>query len=87
MVRQNRRPDWLTRANMGEIGHQITSDPATFLCGILDQANQGGQACNAVQKLLAKQRPAALSGHGGQTGGATPDRMDPTLGGLVEVGR
>src|SRR5439155_9807239 len=33
-----------TRANMGEIGHQITSDPSTFLCGILDQANQGGQA-------------------------------------------
>jgi len=76
-----------TRANMVEIGHQITSDPATFLCGILDQANQGGQACNAVQKLLAKQRPAALAGHGGQTGGATPDRMDPTLGGLVEAGR
>ena len=32
------------RANLGEIGHQITSDPGTFLCGILNQANQGGQS-------------------------------------------
>lgn len=76
-----------TRANLGEIGHQITSDPATFLCGILDQANQGGQACDAVRQLLAKKRPAALSGAGRRTGGAGVDLMDPTLGGLVEAGR
>ena len=75
-----------TRANMGEIGHQISSDPATFLCGILDQANQGGQACQAVQQLLAKQRPAALSSRR-STGGTGVDQMDPTLGGLVEAGR
>jgi phospholipid/cholesterol/gamma-HCH transport system substrate-binding protein len=76
-----------TRANMGEIGHQISSDPATFLCGILDQANQGGQACNAVHKILAKQRPAALSGPAGHTARPGVARMDPTLGGLVEAGR
>ena len=76
-----------TRANMGELGHQLTSDPATFLCGILDQADHGGRACNAVQKLLAKQRPAALSGAGGRSGGSEVPRMDPTLGGLVEAGR
>ena len=36
-----------TRANLGEIGHQLTSDPSTFLCGLLDQADQaGGQSCN-----------------------------------------
>ena len=75
-----------TRANLGDIGHQITSDPATFLCGILDQANQGGQACDAVKKLLAKKRPAALSGGGRRTGGSGVDLMDPTLGGLVEAG-
>jgi phospholipid/cholesterol/gamma-HCH transport system substrate-binding protein len=73
-----------TRANMGEIGHQITSDPSTFLCGILDQANQGGQACNAIKQLLGKSRPAALSGGSRRT---TLGRMDPTLAGLVEGGR
>jgi phospholipid/cholesterol/gamma-HCH transport system substrate-binding protein len=76
-----------TRANMGEIGHQLSSDPATFLCGILEQANQGGQACNAVQQLLAKRRPAALAGAAGRTGTSGVARMDPTLGGLVEAGR
>ncbi len=76
-----------TRANLGELGHQITSDPATFLCGILDQANQGGQACNVVQRLLAKNRPAALSTKERRTGGSGLDLMDPTLGGLVEAGR
>jgi phospholipid/cholesterol/gamma-HCH transport system substrate-binding protein len=74
-----------TRANLGEIGNQITSDPATFLCGILDQANQGGQACNVIQQILAKNRPAALGGGAGRR--TTVDRTDPTLGGLVEVGR
>jgi phospholipid/cholesterol/gamma-HCH transport system substrate-binding protein len=76
-----------TRANLGEIGHQITSDPATFLCGILDQANQGGQSCDLVKQLLGKQRPAALSGSAGRGGTTGPDLTDPTLGGLVEAGR
>ena len=73
-----------TRANLGEIGHQITSDPSTFLCGILDQANRGGQACNAVKQILARNRPAALGAGHRRT---TVDRTDPTLGGLVEAGR
>jgi hypothetical protein len=72
---------------MGEIGHQLTSDPATFLCGILDQASHGGQACNTVQKLLAKQRPSALPGSAGRAARSGVARMDPTLGGLVEAGR
>jgi phospholipid/cholesterol/gamma-HCH transport system substrate-binding protein len=76
-----------TRANLGELGHQITSAPATFLCGILDQANQGGQACHTIQQLLADNRPGALGGsaRAGRTSGL--DRTDPTLGGLVEAGR
>ena len=72
-----------TRANLGELGHQIQSDPATFLCGLLDQANQGGQACGAVQRLLGRNRPGALTGRSGST---SYDRMDPTLAGLVESG-
>jgi phospholipid/cholesterol/gamma-HCH transport system substrate-binding protein len=74
-----------TRANLGEIGNQITSDPTTFLCGILDQANQGGQACNTVKQILGHNRPGALGDRGHRR--TTIDRMDPTLGGLVEAGR
>jgi len=73
-----------TRANLGEIGHQLTSDPSTFLCGILDQANQGGQACNLVQQILGRNRPAALGAGPRRT---SAERTDPTLGGLVEAGR
>lgn len=76
-----------TRANLGELGHQITSDPSTFLCGILDQANQGGQACRAVQRILGNGRTPALAQGGGRNGPSMVDRTDPTLGGLVEAGR
>jgi phospholipid/cholesterol/gamma-HCH transport system substrate-binding protein len=83
-----------TRANIGELGHQITSDPATFLCGILDQANQGGQACDAIKQLLGNGLGNPLGN--GRTGALTqghtsrpttaPDVSDPTLGGLVAGG-
>ena len=76
-----------TRANLGELGHQITSDPATFLCGILDQANQGGQSCKLVQQLLGKNRPGALGSTTRRGGGSGVQLSDPTLGGLVEAGR
>ena len=76
-----------TRANLGEIGNQITSDPATFLCGILNQANTGGQACSTIQKLLGRNRPGALGGGSTSAGGTGPDVSDPTLGGLVGAGR
>lgn len=69
-----------TRANLGEIGHQLQSDPATFFCGILDQADQGGQACSAVRQILGNGRPGALSRRQGPT---SYDRIDPSLAGLV----
>jgi phospholipid/cholesterol/gamma-HCH transport system substrate-binding protein len=75
-----------TRANLGELGHQLTSDPATVLCSILDQANQGGQACGSVRRILGNGRPGALTAYAGPR--RTPgDRTDLTLGGLVEVPR
>jgi phospholipid/cholesterol/gamma-HCH transport system substrate-binding protein len=76
-----------TRANIGELGHQITSDPSTFLCGILDQANQGGQSCDLVKQLLGKNRPGAPGATTRRTGASGVELSDPTLGGLVEVGR
>lgn len=76
-----------TRANIGELGHQITSDPATFLCSILEQADQGGQSCDAVRQILAHNRPGALSRDAYAGPRRTGERSDPTLGGLVEVPR
>jgi phospholipid/cholesterol/gamma-HCH transport system substrate-binding protein len=69
-----------TRANLGEILNQIQSDPATLLCGILNQADQSGQACTEIQQILGKGRTGALTQ--GRPGPATP-KSDPTLGGLV----
>jgi phospholipid/cholesterol/gamma-HCH transport system substrate-binding protein len=74
-----------TRANLQMIGDQITSDPAVFLCGIVNQADKPGQACNLIKDILgdlpAAPRVAALGQTGGQQRG--PDQYDPTLGGLV----
>jgi phospholipid/cholesterol/gamma-HCH transport system substrate-binding protein len=73
-----------TRANLGEIVNQIQSDPTTFLCSIVDQTNQSGEACDAIKQILGKGRPGALT-HGRRQ--PTADRSDPTLGGLVGSAR
>ena len=74
-----------TRANIGELG-QPDRRPTrpTFLCGILDQADQRGQACDADQAASALPPAAARFGQRRRR----PRRratFDPTLGGLVEV--
>jgi phospholipid/cholesterol/gamma-HCH transport system substrate-binding protein len=80
-----------TRANQGQLGQQIGADPAAFLCSIVSQADQSGQACNQIEEALpALQQalPLPRTGTFG-TGGPQPwqDRFDPSLGGLVEVSR
>ncbi len=78
-----------TRANLQMLGEQITSDPATFLCGIVNQANKpgqsNGQVCNVIKDILkdlpAAPRVAAL----GQGAQREPAQYDPTLGGLVDA--
>ena len=75
-----------TRANIQELGHQIETDPATLLCGIVNQADQAGQVCDVIKDILkdlpAAPRVAAL----GQAGGVRElDQFDPTLGGLVDA--
>ena len=72
-----------TRGNMpAENIHQISSDPSTFLCGLVGQADRSGKLCKTIQGILP--RPGALTGKG-----VLPSRekFDPTLGGLVEVAR
>jgi phospholipid/cholesterol/gamma-HCH transport system substrate-binding protein len=71
-----------TRANLpAENINQITADPSTFLCGLVNQADQGGGLCDAIRSGL--NRPGAL----GARAPRERDRFDPTLGGLVEVPR
>ena len=71
-----------TRANQGEVGNQIASDPSAFLCSIVDQADTSGKSCNLIKQALPRTGPF---GQGpGSTGG---DVYDPTLGGLVEAQR
>lgn len=70
-----------TRANLGEIVNQISSDPATLLCGFIGQADPSGSACSQIKKLLPRTpfaRPASRQ---------SMPQSDPTLGGLVEVQR
>ncbi|GAA4377310.1 MCE family protein [Nocardioides caricicola] len=72
-----------TNANIGELVHQIESDPATLLCGFLSQADRSGALCDLVQTALPR---AATLGQG-KGAPASGDRFDPTLGGFVEVDR
>ena len=73
-----------TRSNLGEIGYQITSDPATYLCGFVNQADTSGAACDAIQEAFP--RAGAFAGIQGKDA-RWRDQFDPTLGGLAEVSR
>jgi phospholipid/cholesterol/gamma-HCH transport system substrate-binding protein len=76
-----------TRSNMSEIGYQITSDPAVFLCGFVNQADTSGETCDAIEELFP--RAGAFPGVEGLQGKDPrwQDRYDQSLGGLVEVDR
>ena len=71
-----------TNANLGEVVNQVESDPSTFLCGFLSQADTSGALCDLVQQALP--RPGT-----GGTGAArsSVDLFDPTLAGFVGVDR
>ncbi|GAA2130870.1 MCE family protein [Nocardioides bigeumensis] len=78
-----------TRANLGELVGQIENDPALLLCSIVEQADDPGNACDLIKKLLPGKLPLPgaprgvpfTPGFGG--GERSGDRYDPTLGGLV----
>jgi len=70
-----------TRSNQGETPHQVESDPAAFLCGVVGQADTSGETCELIEQAIPR-APAF--------GGANmpwQDQFDLTLGGLVEVTR
>lgn len=76
-----------TSSNTGEILHQLQSDPATFLCGVLLQADKSGALCDlARQTVTGGSSGAGAAGRG--AGRPSGDRLfDRSLGGLVGGGR
>ncbi|WP_017936540.1 MCE family protein [Nocardioides sp. Iso805N] len=67
-----------TNANLGELAHQLTTDPAQVLCTLTDQLPSGKSLCNLVDKILPR---SGVFGAG--TGSSYGVKSDPTLGGLV----
>lgn len=72
-----------TNANIGELINQIESDPATLLCGFVNNSDPSGEACDLIKTL-----PLPRTGtFGAGTGSSSGAQYDLTLGGLVEVTR
>ncbi|WP_309649502.1 MCE family protein [Nocardioides sp.] len=70
-----------TNANIGELINQIESDPATLLCGFVNNADPSGELCDLIETL-----PLPRTGpFGAGTGSSSGAKYDLTLGGLVEV--
>ena len=80
-----------TRANVGELIHQIENDPVTLLCGLTGQADRSGRVCDLIKDVVPAKglpRAGALGGSTDRQDRARPQVLtDPTLGGLVEVQR
>lgn len=82
-----------TNANIGQLVNQIGTNPSLVLCTIANQADGSGQLCDALQAatgpLTAAQGPGRTGtfGAGAGTGSSSGQKFDPTLGGLVEVGK
>jgi len=79
-----------TRANITEVFDQVQSNPSAFLCSFLLQAPGGQAACDLVKDLI----PTAQGTVNRSAPGSSPDgpptqveRIDRTLGGLLEVDR
>lgn len=74
-----------TRSNMGQSAEQFSSDPATFLCAIVNQADTSGQACDEIREAYPRAGAFLRAVQGDHP--RWQDRFDPSLGGLVEVTR
>ena len=75
-----------TNANLGELEHQIASDPTTLICGFLAQADKSGQLCDLAGTVLKRAAPFRGASPLG-TGTSFGSRFDQSLGGLVEVAK
>jgi phospholipid/cholesterol/gamma-HCH transport system substrate-binding protein len=80
-----------TRTNFGENVHELQSDPALFLCTLINQADNSRRACNAIEKAFAGSgslplpRSAPFSGRGAERP-VQVERVDKTLAGILDGG-
>ncbi|WP_183098962.1 MCE family protein [Nocardioides pelophilus] len=73
-----------SNANIGNTIHNLESDPALLLCGLVSANDPDGEICDLIEGLPLP-RTAPL---GAGTGSRSDDEpYDPTLNGLVEVDR
>ncbi|TNM36394.1 MCE family protein [Nocardioides albidus] len=69
-----------TNANLGNLVHELTSNPSAVVCALVSGADQSGDLCDLVDTLLPRGAPFGTGSWYGQP-------YDPTLNGLVEVDR
>jgi phospholipid/cholesterol/gamma-HCH transport system substrate-binding protein len=74
-----------TRSNQGETPHQVETDPAGFLCGIVGPNDPTGEACGLIKQALGGAHRAAALGRDGDPARVTVEHIDRSLAGLVEV--
>ncbi len=65
-----------TNANIGNLVHELTSDPRTVLCTLVSANDPKGDLCDLIGALLPRGAPFG-------TGSAFSQPYDPTLFGLV----
>lgn len=69
-----------TNANIGNLVHELTSDPETVLCTLVSANDPKGDLCDLIGTLLPRGAPFG-------TGSAFSQPYDPTLFGLVGAER
>ncbi len=77
-----------TNANLGNIFHEIETDPARYLCALVSANDPQGTICDSIQ-AMDPSSGAPRAGYGDTTNGDTkpvqPSKFDLSLNGLVEV--
>jgi virulence factor Mce-like protein len=69
-----------TNANIGNLVHELETNPAAALCSLTAAADKKGALCDLIESVLPRGVPFA-------TGSWHDEVYDPTLNGLVEVER
>ncbi|WP_232676126.1 MCE family protein [Nocardioides sp. R-C-SC26] len=70
-----------TNANIGNLEHDLVSNPKDLLCALISSNDESGTLCDLINTLpLPRVTPFG-------TGSSSGAVSDPTLGGLVEVAR
>ncbi|MEZ0577943.1 MCE family protein [Nocardioides sp. MH1] len=70
-------------ANLGNLVHELTSNPGQLLCALVSADDPNGHICDIITGVLPRNAPL-----GAGSGSRADDQpFDPTLNGLVEVSR